>query len=594
LWEPTSGRYDLRQSWPALPSVGETADQQGAALVVIKDDLKQLVEAAIERASKQGDLPVVAVPEIVLEHPARLELGDYATNVALRLQKAVGKPPREVAGAITHHLELPPSVAAVEVAGPGFVNFFLADEWLQDQVDVILHEGPAFGSVPLGNGQSVQVEFVSANPTGPLHVGAARNAALGDTVCRLLAWTGHKVQREYYVNDAGSQIQALGASVLARYKQAHGVDAELPPGGYEGDYVQELAQEITSVHGDALLTVPDDEAIAQIGPRIEQIVLRWIERDLADMRVTFDRWYSERTLYQGDLFTKVSEMLRAQGHVVERDGAVWFASSELGEERDNIRSNGQPTYFASDIAYHYDKLGQRGFDRVIDVWAADHHGHVARMKAVLAALGIDPNRLTILLYQLVKLFKDGKELKMSKRAGTYVTVRELIDEVGVDAARFFLIQRSADVAMNFDLNLARQASDENPVYYVQYAHARTASIFREAETKLGGAVEYADGDVHLLTSESELGLIRKLLLFPEIVESAASTLAAHQLPFYLLELATAFSAFYRDCPVLPPRNPDLALTNSRLKLVAATRQVLASGLELVGVSAPERMADRPS
>jgi arginyl-tRNA synthetase len=563
---------------------------------VIRDDLKKLVEAAIVRAGEQGDLPAVALPEIVLEHPARLELGDFATNVALRLQRAVGRPPREVAGAITHHLELPRSVSAVEVAGPGFVNFFLADEWLQEQVDVMLAAGADFGKVPLGQGKTVQVEFVSANPTGPLHVGAARNAALGDTVCRLLEATGHAVQREYYINDAGSQIQALGASVLARYRQAHGVAAEMPGSGYEGEYVAELAHEIAAVHGNALLTLPDEEATAQIAPRVEQIVLRMIERDLADMRVSFDRWYSERSLYEGDLFQRVLGMLRDAGHVVERGGATWFASTELGEDRDNviIRSNGQPTYFASDIAYHYEKLAIRQFDRVIDVWAADHHGHVARMKAVLGALGLDPDRLTILLYQLVKLFKDGQELKMSKRAGTYVTVRELIDEVGADAARFFLIQRSSDVTMNFDMNLARQASDENPVYYVQYAHARTASIFREAEVKLGGAVEYADGDVHLLTTESELGLIRKLLLYPEIVESATLTLAAHQLPFYVQELSGAFSAFYRDCPVLPPRNPDLALTKARLKLVAATRQVLASGLDLIGVSAPERMADRPA
>lgn len=567
---------------------------------MIRDDLKRLVAAAIERAAERGDLPAVAMPEIVLEHPARLELGDFATNVALRLQRSVGRPPREVAGAITHHLELPPSVSAVEVAGPGFVNFFLADAWLQEQVDVILAAGPEYGRLPLGNGQSVQVEFVSANPTGPLHVGTARNAALGDTLCRLLQATGHAVRREYYINDAGSQTQALGASVLARYRQAHGIEAAMPASGYEGEYVAELAQEIAATHGDALLGVSDEAALTEMGPQVERIVLRWIERDLADLGVTFDRWYSERTLYEGDLFQTVLQKLRDGGHVVERDGAVWFASSELGEDRDTVlvRSNGQPTYFASDIAYHYEKLALRGFDRVIDVWAADHHGHVARMKAVLGALGIDPSRLTILLYQLVKLFLDGKELKMSKRAGTYVTVRELIDEVGADAARFFLIQRSSDVTMNFDMNLARQSSDENPVYYVQYAHARTASIFREAQAKLGdsvgGAIEYADGDPHLLTVESELGLIRKLLLFPEVVESATLTLAPHQLPFYLQELAGAFSAFYRDCPVLPPRNPDLALTKARLKLVAATRQVLASGLDLIGVSAPERMAERPA
>ena len=562
---------------------------------MIKDELKLLVATAIQQAMDNGTLPAVPIPDVVLEHPARIEQGDFATNVAMRLQKAVGKPPREVAGAITHHLELPASVSAVQVAGPGFVNFFLADGWLQEQVDVMLAAGPAFGTLTYGQGQSVQVEFVSANPTGPLHVGAARNAALGDTVARLLAATGHTVQREYYINDAGSQIQALGASVLARYRQAHGVAAEIPAGGYEGEYVQELAQEITAEYGTSLLSLPDDEFIAKIAPQVEALVLRSIERDLADLGVRFDRWFSERTLYEGNLFDNALRMLREGGHIVERDGAVWFASTELGEDRDNvvIRSTGQPTYFASDIAYHYDKLVTRGYDRVIDVWAADHHGHVPRMKAVLGALGIDPARLTVLLYQLVKLFKDGKELKMSKRAGTYVTVRELLEEVGADAARFFLIQRSSDVTMNFDMNLARQASDENPVFYVQYSHARTASIFREAATKLG-TVAYEAGEVRLLTTESELGLIRKLLLFPEVVESATQTLAAHQLPFYLQEVAGAFSAFYRDCPVLPPRNPDRALTNARLKLVAATKQVLASGLELMGVSAPDRMAERAS
>ena len=560
---------------------------------MIKDDLKRLIEAAIERATAKGDLPTVPAPDVVLDHPSRLEQGDYATNVALRLQRAAGKPPREVAGAIAHHLQLPPAVAAVEVAGPGFVNFFLADEWLQEQVDAILTAGPEFGRLTFGDGKTVQVEFVSANPTGPLHVGAARNAALGDTVARLLAATGHAVQREYYINDAGSQIHALGASVLARYRQAIGLSAALPAGGYEGEYVAELGQEIVAEHGRSLLDLTDSEAIARIGPMVENSVLRSIERDLADLGVSFDNWYSERSLYEGELFETAMRMLREGGHIVERDGAVWFASTELGEDRDNvvIRSNGQPTYFASDIAYHYEKLAIRGFDRVIDVWAADHHGHVPRMKAVMGALGIDPERLTILLYQLVKLFTDGQELKMSKRAGTYVTVRELLDEVGSDASRFFLIQRSADVTMNFDMNLARQASDENPVFYVQYSHARTASIFREAGVKLG-SVDYSGGDVHLLTTASELGLIRKLLQFPEIVESATVSLTAHQLPFYLLELATAFSAFYRDCPVLPPRNPDLALTNARLKLVAATKQVLASGLDLIGVSAPERMAER--
>jgi arginyl-tRNA synthetase len=560
---------------------------------VIRDELKASIVAAVEKARAAGDLPALPPPVVELEHPAKAEQGDFATNVAMRLQKAAGKPPRAVAGAIVHHLELPAAVSTVQVAGPGFINFFLADEWVQDQVDAILAAGPRFGHLDVGAGQRVQVEFVSANPTGPLHVGAARNAALGDSLCRVLAATGHAVEREYYVNDAGSQIAALGASVLARYKQRLGVPAEMPENGYAGEYVGELAQEVEAEHGRALLELSEEAAIERVGPLVERRVLAWIEQDLADLGVRFDRWFSERSLYRDGQYETVMRLLREGGHVVERDGAVWFAASDGDEDRENVlvRSNGQPTYFASDVAYHYDKLVLRGFDRAINVWAADHHGHVPRMKAVARALGIDPDRLVVLLYQLVKLYEHGAEKKMSKRAGTYVTVRELLDEVGADAARFFLISRSSDVTINFDLHLAKQTSDENPVYYVQYAHARTASILREAVERLGGA-DHADGDVRLLAHPSEMALIRKLLLFPEVVESAAATLAPHQLTFYVQDLAGTFSAFYRDCPVLPPRNPDAALANARLKLVAATKAVLAGGLDLIGVTAPERMAER--
>ena len=550
---------------------------------MIKHELERLVEEVIARASERGDLPVVPAPEVVLERPPKAELGDYATSVALRLQRAARMAPQAVAGAITHHLEQPAAVAAVQVAGPGFVNFFLADEWIQDQVDVILRQGAAFGRVPLGNGRRVQVEFVSANPTGPLHVGAARNAALGDTLANLLVATDHRVEREYYINDAGSRMEALGASVWARYRQLHGLSAELPADGYEGEYVTELAQEISAERGRSLLETPSDEAIQQLSRLAEERVMAWIERDLADMGVDFDRWYSEQSLFDNGLFDTALGLLRDGGHVVEREGAIWFASSELGEDRDNvlIRSNGQPTYFASDVAYHYDKFLVRGFDRVIDVWAADHQGHVPRMKAMVRALGIDPDRLVVLLYQLVKLFKDGQELKMSKRAGTYVTVRELLDEVGADAARFFLIARSSDVTMNFDLDLARQQSEENPVYYVQYAHARISSILRHA-----GNADWSSGDVRLLATEPELGLIRSMLQFPELVETATLNLAPHHLPFFAQELASVFHAFYRDCRVV---SDDPGLTRARLKLVSACRIVLANCLRLMGVSAPDRM-----
>jgi arginyl-tRNA synthetase len=550
---------------------------------VIKDDLKKLIEAAIGRASARGDLPAVALPEIVLEHPAKADLGDYATNVALRLQRAAGMPPQRVAGAITHHLEQPSAVAAVQVAGPGFINFILADEWLQQQVDVVLAEGDAFGQVAFGNGSRVQVEFVSANPTGPLHVGTARNAALGDTLARLLESTGHRVEREYYFNDAGSRIEALGESVWARYQQLHGLDVEFPAEGYQGEYVMDLARDITAREGRSLLELPTDEATSRMARLAVERIMTWIERDLADLGVRFDRWYTEQSLYDGDLFETAMRLLRDGGHVVEREGAVWFASSELGEDRDAvlIRSNGQPTYFASDVAYHYDKLVRRGFDRVIDVVSSDHQGHVPRMKALVRALGVDPDRLELLVYQMVKLFKDGQELKMSKRAGTFVTVRDLLDEVGSDAARFFLVARSSDVMMNFDLDLARQQSDENPVYYVQYAHARIASILRRA-----GEVDYSDGDVRLLRTETELGLIRKMLQLPELVETATQNLAPHHLPFYAQDLAGVFHAFYRDCRVV---SDDVELTKARLKLVAACQTVLANTLRLIGVSAPERM-----
>ncbi len=552
-------------------------------VAMIKNDLKLLVEQAISRAAERGDLPAVAVPDVALERPAKADLGDYATNVALRLQRSVGMPPQTVAGAITHSLELPAAVAAVQVAGPGFINFFLADEWLQDQVDAILRDAETFGRVPVGSGARIQVEFVSANPTGPLHVGAARNAALGDTLANLLEATGHQVQREYYLNDTGSQMAALGASVWARYQQAHGRDVQFPEDGYAGEYVEELAHEITVEHGASLLDLAASDAIAKVSQLAGDRVMDWIKRDLADLRVHFDRWFSEQSLYDEDLVEQGIQLLRDHGHVVEREGAVWFASSELGEDRDNVlvRSNGQPTYFASDVAYHFDKLVRRGFDRVIDVWAADHQGHVARMKAIVKALGIDPDRLTLLIYQLVKLFENGRELKMSKRAGTYVTVRELLDEVGADAARFFLISRSSDVMMNFDLNLAKEQNDENPVYYVQYAHARIASILRRA-----GDAHHSVGDPRVLRTEPELTLIRKMLQFPEVVETAAANLAPHHLPFYAQELATVFSAFYRDCRVV---SDDADLTRARLKLVSACQVTLANCLRLIGVSAPERM-----
>jgi len=551
---------------------------------MIRDDLRALLGAAISRAQASGALPAVAVPEIQIERTARPEFGDYTSNVALKMKRSAGGlNPMAIASAIATHAELPESVSALEVAPPGFINVHLSYAWLQQQVDAVLAAGPRFGEVPLGQGGTVQVEFVSANPTGPLHIGAGRGAALGDTLARVLAAAGYAVQREYYINDLGSRMEAFQASVYARYAQVLGEDVPLPEDGYPGEYLVDIARQIVAEEGRRYLDLPRAEALPRVGRRAMELVLAGIRSDLERIGVTYDRWFSETSLYEEGLVDQVLALLVAQ-----REGAIWFTSTELGEDKDNVlvRSNGAPTYFASDVAYHYDKFVRRGFDRVIDVWGADHQGHVPRMKAVLAALGIDPDRLVVVLNQLVNLVREGKPVRMGKRTGMFVTLREVIDEVGPDAIRFFLLARSADAMMEFDLDLAKRASAENPVYYVQYAHARIASILRRAQ-----GIDFRDGDVRLLAHPSELALIRKMLQLPEVVASAAEALAPHTLPFYAQELATVFHAFYRDCRVV---SDDLPLTKARLKLVAACKLALANTLTLMGVSAPEEMERLPA
>ncbi len=550
---------------------------------MITTDLRAMLRSAMERAQSAGDLPAVPVPEITLQHPQNTSHGDFAANLALRLARAAGMAPLAIAGAITRHIEMPRSVAAVEVAPPGFINITLSNEWLRDRVPEVLEAGASYGSCDLGTGQKVQIEFVSANPTGPLHVGAGRNAALGDSLGNVLTAAGYDVDREYYVNDAGSQIGALGASVFARYCELLNVDEPFPENGYPGDYVIELAQSLVDSRGNYFLTIPREQALTEISDVAIEEMQKRIGADLERMNVRFDVWFSERSLYDDGTYQQTMNLLRQKGHVTERDGAVWFASSDLGEDKDNVlvRSNGQPTYFASDIAYHYDKFISRGFDRVIDVWSADHQGHVPRMKAVVGALGIDPDRLTLMIYQLVNLVRDGKPVRMGKRTGEFVTLGEVLDDVGSDAVRFFLVARSADAMMDFDLDLAKQQSNDNPVYYVQYAHARVCSILRSAEEIEAGEVNLA-----LLEHESELALLRKMGQLPEVIELAATTLAPHHLPYYAQEVASAFHAFYRDCRVL---SDDIPLTQARLALVRACQIVLANSLKLIGVSTPEKM-----
>jgi len=493
--------------------------------------------------------------------------------------------PIKIAEAIARHIPSAEFLARVEPAPPGFVNFTLSDEWLAQQVEAILAAGEAYGNTDLGKGKRVQVEFVSANPTGPLTVGSGRNAVIGDTLANVLSAAGYDVQREYYINDRGTQVELFNETLYARYAQALGVDEEIPERGYRGAYMVEMGREIAAEEGDRFLKMPKAEAIAAIGEIGLKKILQGIKDDLEAMGIHYDNWFSERSLYNG-AFDKVMAILRQGGYIVEREGAIWFASTELGEDKDNVlvRSDGEPGYFASDIAYHYNKFVERGFDWVIDVWGADHQGHVPRMKAMMRALGLDPERLTLIIYQLVTLKRGGEVVRLSKRTGDIVTLREVLDEVGSDAVRFFLLSRSAESQMDFDLELAKEQSAENPVYYVQYAHARIASILRYA-----GDLDYSDGDVSLLRSEPELTLIRKMLLLPEIVELAATSLAPHHLTYYAQDLASAFHCFYRDCRVVSSDPADAELTKARLKLVLAAKIVLAKTLKLMGMSAPERM-----
>jgi arginyl-tRNA synthetase len=554
---------------------------------MIRDDLTAMVEQAAQAAMDAGALPHVVLPEVTIERPARPEHGDYATSLPLRLARAARANPIEIAKLIAARLPQSDALAAAEVAAPGFVNFRLAEGWLARQVNAVIAAGPAFGDVAIGAGRRVQVEFVSANPTGPLTAGNGRGAAIGDVLASVLQAAGYNVEREYLVNDAGTQTEVFGRTLLARYQQLFGREVELPADGYPGAYMIDVARRIQDEFGARYVDAPADAAPPEMVLRGIDVMVESIEDDMKGLGVQYDEWFRERWVYENaDIYDAAMKLLREKGYLVEKEGALWFASTELGEDKDNvvIRSTGRPTYFASDIAYHYDKFVRRGFDRVIDIWGADHQGHVSRMKAAVAGVGVDPERLEILIYQLVA-FRRGEELvRLSKRAGNIVLMRDVVEEVGRDAARFFFLARSADSQMEFDLELAKKQAAENPVYYVQYAHARIAGILTNAAER-GFSSE--DGDVALLGHPMELELIRKMLQLPELVQLMAHNLEPHHLPHYAQDLATAFHAFYTECRVLDADNP--ALSSARLKLCDAARLALARALTLMGVSAPDQM-----
>lgn len=553
---------------------------------MIAGHIAELVKQGLAEAQRAEALPSFEIPPIPIEHPQRIEHGDYATSLPLKLAKLARMSPLKIADAIIAHLPQSEVVQGAEVAPPGFINFTLAELWLQQQVDFILTQGGSFGDSNLGQGSRVQVEFVSANPTGPLTIGSARNAVLGDALANLLAAAGYAVEREYYVNDAGSQMRLLGETLYARYAQALGQEAPVPEAGYQGSYMIELGQQAAAAHGDRLLSISHEEAVTTLTEFAQERILASIREDLESAGVHYDIWFSERSLYTDGSFDSVLRLLRQGGHLVDREGALWFTFGNGEDVQDAVvvRSNNEPGYFASDITYHYNKFITRSFDSVIDIWGADHQGHVPRMKAVLRALDIDPDRLTVILYQLVTLKRGGKVVRVSKRTGDFVTMREVIDEVGKDALRFFLASRSADAQMDFDLDLAKKESDENPVYYIQYAHARISSILRYAEDP-----DLEKGDTSLLDHPAELTLLRSMIRLPEYIELAAKDLAPHHIAHYALALAGDFHSFYRQCRVVSSDPADQALNLARLKLVAAAKVVLARTLSLMGMAAPERM-----
>ena len=551
----------------------------------VRQEIAELVDTAARAAQSAGEIPAIVLPEPTVERPARPEHGDYASSLPMRLSRAARTSPLAIAEAIAKHMNVEGRVGEVTVAQPGFINIRLADAWLRRQVDTIFSAGSSFADAEQSKGRKVQVEFVSANPTGPVHVGNGRWASIGDSLARVLTAAGYEVEKEYLVNDQFTQIDVFALTLLARYKQLFGVEVEIPEDGYPGQYVSDLAAEIKDEVGERFLS-DNSPSIEFRRMGIDRMVAT-IRSDLGAMGVHYDNWFFESSLYsESGVYNASMEELRRRGAIVEKEGATWLASSALGEEKDNVlvRSTGVPTYFASDIAYHYDKFFGRGFDQVIDIWGADHQGHVSRVKTAVGALGVESERLEIIIGQLVSLKRDGVAVRLSKRAGEIITLRDVVDEVGPDACRFFFLQRSADAQMEFDLELAKRQGNENPVYYVQYGHARIAGILGQAAER---GIDHSDADVGLLSHEAELALIRKMLLLPELVESIAENHEPHHLPHYALELAAAFHDFYERCRVL--NDDDLPITRARLRLAATAKIALARTLDLMGMTAPERM-----
>ncbi len=558
------------------------------ATTLVRDRIQEMVAAAVQRARQEGAIQLESMPDILVERPGNPDHGDFATSLPLRLARSTRINPLKLAETLVEFVPAADEVEKVEAAHPGFINFRLNDEWVQNQVEAVRQAGGDYGDVPVGEGRPVMVEFVSVNPTGPVHVGHTRGAVLGSALANTLAAAGYSVTREYYVNDAGTQMEAFYRSVYARYREALGQEADFPANGYAGEYIGDLGREIAESEGSRFLEMDEAQAIREIGDIGREKMVSLIRGDLEEIGVTFDNWFSERSLYGNQEYEQAMDLLRDKSYLSERDNALWFNSTMLGDDKDNVvvRSSGEPTYFASDIAYHYNKFVKREFHQVIDIWGADHQGHVPRMKAAVEALGIEPDGLTVLISQMVTLKRGNEVVRASKRTGDFVTLRELAEEVGSDACRYFFLARSPSTQMEFDLELAKKESSENPVYYIQYAHARNFSILNLARSR---NIDWSQGDVSLLSDPNELNLIRTMIRLPELVEQMARSLEPHHLPHYAMELATAFHWFYENCRVISANAEDNDITLARLKLVESAQIVFRRTLELMGMKAPERM-----
>ncbi|MRR59232.1 MAG: arginine--tRNA ligase [Deltaproteobacteria bacterium] len=553
----------------------------------MKKLLQGRVRKCLESCYADGSMTSGRVPEIIIEVPAHSEHGDFATNVAMLLAKDEKKPPRKIAETVVAHLDGEDIFDRVEIAGPGFINFFLKKDVWHETLRSISAAGDSYGRSLVGQGKKVQVEFVSANPTGPLHIGHGRGAATGDAVASILAAAGFEVVREYYINDAGNQMDTLGRSVYLRYLELLGRPVEFPGNCYQGDYIRDIARDLITKFGSKYLEVPEEEAIPVFSKLGGDIILDGIKQDLEDFGVVHDTWFSEQSLFDAGEVAEAIDFMRAKGLLYEQDDALWFRTTDFGDDKDRVvvRGNGVTTYFASDIAYHREKFG-RGFDWVIDVWGADHHGYVPRLKAVAQGLGRDASDLKLILVQLVSLLRDGAPVAMSTRSGEFVTLKEVVDEVGRDAARFFFLMRRSDSQLDFDLELAKRESSDNPVYYVQYAHARICSIFENAMEKGVAPEDFTGISLGKLGTPEEMSLIKFLDTFPEIVEGSALNFEPHRITYYLQELAGLFHSFYNRNRVI---GEDAELSAARLFLLKCTAQTLKNGLLLLGVSAPERM-----